>query len=217
MPIQLSLETERLVEQAIASGSFHSVDEIIRQGVRMHALSASVVNEFCNLCNRAHELWLNHLELFDNSPRNTELMKSIASCELKRLSVISQEYSLLQVIKLHDKAVMNGNITLGIDYVLKYGGWSDSVLSRLEALEKELNDFADKLRGVRNKILSHYDLATILAGAPLGGFAMGEDVKYFKDLQEFVNIVHDQVVGGPYPFSTNVINDIAYFLRTIKP
>ncbi len=89
MPIQLGLETERLVEQAIASGSFHSVDEIIRQGVRMHALSASVVDEFCNLCNRAHELWLNHLELFDNNPRSAELMKSIANCELKRLSVIS--------------------------------------------------------------------------------------------------------------------------------
>ena len=34
MPIQLSPETERLVEQEIASGRFHTVDEIIRQGVR---------------------------------------------------------------------------------------------------------------------------------------------------------------------------------------
>jgi len=184
----------------------------------MHALSASVVEEFCNLCNRAHELWLNHLELFDNNPRSTELMKSIASCELKRLSVISQEYSLLQVIKLHDKAVMNGSITLGIDYVLKYGGWSDSVRSRLEDLAKELNNFVDdKLWGVRNKILSHYDLATILAGATLGKFDKGDDVKYFKALQEFVDTVHDEVIGGPWPFCNLVKNDIAYFLRTIKP
>jgi len=183
----------------------------------MHALSASVIEEFCSLCNRTHELWLNHLELFDKNPRLTELMESIASCEMKRLSVISQEYSLLQVIKLHDKAVLNGNITLGIDYVLTYGGWSDSVHGRLEELAKELNGFASQLRCARNKILSHYDLATILAGAPLGMFADGADKKYFEALQEFVNIVHDQVVGVPYPFSTNVINDIAYFLRTIKP
>ena len=183
----------------------------------MHAVSASVVGEFCNLCNRAHELWLNHLELFDNNPRSTELMKSIASCELKRLSVISQEYSLLQIIKLHDKAVMNGNTNLGIDYVFTYGGWSDSVRDRLEALKKELDGFASQLHGVRNKILSHYDLQTILAGAPLGMFADGSDKKYFEALQEFVNIVHDQVVGGPYPFCNHVINDIAYFLRTIKP
>jgi putative addiction module CopG family antidote len=34
MSIQLSPETERLVEQEIASGRFQSVDEIIRQGIR---------------------------------------------------------------------------------------------------------------------------------------------------------------------------------------
>jgi hypothetical protein len=183
-----------------------------------HALSATVVREFCNLCNRAHELWINHLELFDNNPRNDELMNSIARPEWVRLSIISQEYSLLQVVKLHDPAVMNGNITLGIDYVLTYGGWSDSVRRRLKKLATELSRFADPLRrGVRNKILSHYDLATILADAPLGGFADGAGEKYFKDLQEFVNIVHDQVVGGPYPFCNLARNDIAYFLRTIKP
>lgn len=34
MAIQLSPETERLVEQQIASGRFHSIDEIIEQGIR---------------------------------------------------------------------------------------------------------------------------------------------------------------------------------------
>ena len=33
MAIQLSPETERRVEQAISSGRFHSVDEIIEQGI----------------------------------------------------------------------------------------------------------------------------------------------------------------------------------------
>ena len=92
-------------------------------------------------------------------------MKSFAGKELERLSIISQEYALLQLRKLHDKAVMNGNITLGIDYVLTYGGWSDSVRPRLEVLEKELGKFAKKLLDARNKILSHNDLATIVAGA----------------------------------------------------
>jgi Arc/MetJ-type ribon-helix-helix transcriptional regulator len=34
MPIQLSPESERLVEQEIANGRFQSVDEIIQQGIR---------------------------------------------------------------------------------------------------------------------------------------------------------------------------------------
>ena len=181
----------------------------------MHALSASVVVAFCTLCSRAHELWLNHLELFDNNPRADELMKSIARPEWVRLSIISQEYSLLQVRKLHDPAGTGDKITLGIDYMLTYGSWSDSV--RLGELATELDGLANKLKDVRNKILSHNDLATIVAGATLGEFDKGADEKYFKDLQEFVNIVHDQVVGGPYPFCNRVKNDIVYFLRTIKP
>jgi hypothetical protein len=104
MPSQHSRETEYLAEQEIASGRLHSANETNQQGVRAHTLSAAVVDEFCNRCNWAHELWLHHLELFDNNPRRPELMKSIVSCELKRLSIISQGYSLLQVIKLHDKA-----------------------------------------------------------------------------------------------------------------
>lgn len=181
------------------------------------ALSAAVDLDFCMLCDKAHEYWLHHLELFDNNPRNTELMKSFAGEELVRLSIISQEYGLLQLIKLHDRAVMNGNITLGIDYVLTYGGWPDSVCRRLEALAKELGDFAKQLLGARNKILSHNDLATIVANATLGAFAAGDDEKYFEALQEFVNTVHDEVIGGPWPFSYLVKNDVAAFLATIKP
>jgi hypothetical protein len=183
----------------------------------MHALSDSIVLEFCELCDWAHQVWLNHRELFDNNQRATELMKSFAREELVRLSIISHEYSLLQIVKLHDRAVMNGNITLGIDYMLTYGGWSDSVRSRLEDLAKELNGFAAQLRDVRNKSLSHNDLATIVARATLGEFAKGADEKYFKALKEFVQTVHEEVIGDPWAFNDLVINDVAAFLATIKP
>jgi hypothetical protein len=183
----------------------------------VRALSASDVVNFCALCDKAHEYWLNHLGLFHNNPRDTELMKSIARPEWVRFSIISQEYSLLQLVKLHDKAVMNGNFNLGIKYVLAYGGWSGPLRSSLEKLENELDRFADQLLDARNKILSHNDFTTISAGADLGAFADGEDEKYFKALQKFVNLVHGEVIGCPYPFNNLVKNDIAFFLRTIKP
>jgi hypothetical protein len=182
-----------------------------------HPLSATVVRDFCALCDKAHEYWINHLELFDDNPRNAELCNSSAGREWERLSIISQEYGLLQIRKLHDPAVMSGKITLGIDYVLKYGGWSDSVLSRLETLEKELCDFGKQLLDVRNKILSHNDLATIVKRASLGGFKNGPCEKYFKDLQDFVNTVHGEVIGGNWWFDNRIKSDVAAFLATIKP
>jgi len=161
---------------------------------------------------------MNHLELFDRNPRNTGFLESVIKDEWVRLSAISHEYSLLQIVKLHDPAVMSGNITLGIDYMFTYGNWSDSVRPRLATLKKKLDHFANsKLRGVRNKVLSHNDLATILDEATLGEFAEGADKEYFEALQKFVNIIHDEVIGGPYPFCTLVQGDVAYFLRSIEP
>lgn len=182
-----------------------------------NALSPSVIEDFCTLCEKAHEYWIHHLELFDNNPRNVELCNSSAGKEWERLSVISQEYGLLQIIKLHDKAVMNGKITLGIEYVLTYGGWSDPVRRRLDKLAKELRSFAEQLVNVRNKILSHNDLATIVAGATLGEFAEGVCERYFNDLQDFVNTVHGEVIGGPWRFDHHVKNEVAEFLASIKP
>jgi hypothetical protein len=95
----------------------------------MQALSASVIVEFCKLCGWAYEAWLNHRELFDQNPRAAELQNSWAGDALARLSVISQEYALLQVVKLHDRAVVSGNVTLGIDYIVTYGGWTKNGFS----------------------------------------------------------------------------------------
>jgi hypothetical protein len=182
-----------------------------------HPLSASVVADFCVLCGRAYELWQNHVALFDGNPDPAVLRKSRARHTWVRLSIISQEYSLLQIVKLHDKAVMQGNVTLGIDFVFTYGGWSGSVRTRLDELARQLDGFASQLKGARNKILSHNDLATIVAGGTLGNFAKGDDENYFEALQEFVNIVYDQVIGGTWSFKDHVNPkvDVADFIARL--
>lgn len=181
----------------------------------MSAISTPVALEFCKLCGWAYEVWLNHCELFDRNPRAAELQRSGAGCALARLSVISQEYSLLQIAKLHDSAVVSGKVTLSIDFIVNYGGWPQPARSQLDSLALKLNNFATKLRDARNKSLSHNDLATIVSGGTLGTFVQGEDEAYFQALQEFVDIVHDQVIGGPWPFDDLVKNDVVALLAMI--
>ncbi|HEY0307832.1 MAG TPA: hypothetical protein VGB94_06715 [Acidobacteriaceae bacterium] len=182
------------------------------------AFSPLIVEEFCKLCDWTHEVWLHHRELFDNNPRAEELNKaSFTGAEFRRLAIISQEYSILQIAKLHDPAVSFGNITLTIDYMVTYGGWSKTVLDRLRGLQEKLDTFAKPLREARHKILSHNDLAAIVAGNTLGAFPNGEDVKYFETLKEFVNVVHDEVLEGTcLLFDTLVKNDVVAFLAAIK-
>jgi hypothetical protein len=140
----------------------------------------------------------------------------MAADALARLQVISHEYALLQIAKLHDKAVVAGEVTLGVQYVVKYGGWNEPVLSELKELAEQLEHFARGLRGLRNKVLSHNDLAAILAQVALGDFEKDEDVKYFKLLQKFVDTVHSEVIGGPRPFDDLAKNDVIAFMAMVR-
>ena len=73
-------------------------------------------------------------------------------------------------------------------------------------------ELAQKIKGARHKILCHNDLATLIEDKPLGGFDPNADELYFRSLQEFLNLVHDRTLGGPYPLDDLVKNDVQCFL-----
>jgi AbiU2 len=183
----------------------------------MPAISASVATEFCKLCGWAYESWRNRVELIDRNPRIVELKASWAADTLGRLGQINHEHALLQIAKLHDRAITGGKITLGLDYIVNYGGWSAQTQARLGVLRTRLDKFAEQLRKARNETLAHNDLAAVVSGGVLGEFAPSEDDAYFLDLQEFVNIVHDEVVGGPWQFNSLVKNDVEAFFACVTP
>ena len=182
----------------------------------MTAHSPIVVTEFYQLCNWAYEAWRTHRVLFDESSRTALLQSSPASDALHRLSKITQEYVLHQISKLHDPAVQRGQANLGIEYMVNFGGWDQSTQVRLSALQIRLEQLALKLRAVRNKRLSHNDLATILNSVTLGTFPKEMDFDYFQVLQEFVDIVHAEVIGYPRAFDDLVDNDAVALLHAIK-
>lgn len=100
--------------------------------------------------------------------------------------------------------------------MVKYGAWSLEISTDLGRLAEKLDGFAKGLRTLRNKELSHNDLAAVLSGATLGEFERDEDIQYFETLQQFVNVVHEEVCGGPWPFDDLVRNDVAAFMAMIK-
>jgi len=155
----------------------------------MTAHSEIVIDKFCNLCQWAYESWRTRRILFDDKTRSAKLQISRSGKALYRISEIMQDYWILQVSKLHDPASQQGQINLGIDYMIRFGGWDITTKSKLETLQTQLNELAAKIRQARNKILSHNDLETILNESTLGAFPAEADTEYFKILEEFTNIV----------------------------
>lgn len=181
----------------------------------MSALSVEIVTEFCKQCDWAYQTWLFRKTLFDDNPYATELQKSNAGAALKLLSTVTHEYSMLQIMKLHDPEKTSAQCNLSIEYILNNGSWPKPLLSQLTELAARLCDFAALLRLARHKILSHTDLDTILAHSTLGAFPKGRDTQYFEDLLLFSNTVHKEVCGEPYAFDDLVSTDAGDLIRML--
>jgi len=182
----------------------------------MSAHSEIVVEEFYDLCNKAYSDWRILKVLFDDNPNRTRLELTIPGSVIQRFRELLQESFLLQIAKLHDPAIMQGQAILGIEYVVRFGGWDETIDLKLRALQTELNELAKKIRPARHKILSHNDLETILNHSLLGAFLEKEDENYFVTLQKFFNYVHDDVIGGPKQFGQEASNDAKAFLMVFE-
>jgi hypothetical protein len=172
----------------------------------------AVILEFCRVCHWAYEAWRTNRVLFDESPRADKLYHSASGPALERICNITQEYFLLQIAKLHDPASQKiGKVihyNLGIDYIIKFGGWDLVTEAKLQSLQKQLDALHQKILPARNKILSHNDLPTILAHAVEGKFPSEADTAYFKTLEEFVNLVCEKSTGENFNFISAVDMEI---------
>jgi AbiU2 len=97
------------------------------------------------------------------------------------LNQMLKEYIILQACKITDPAHdVHNNDNHTIAFLLeRYDFSSDpSISKRLTDLLASIRAFRDKLRSARNKLISHLDRDTILAGRPLG-VATDEDWNQF--------------------------------------
>jgi AbiU2 len=156
-----------------------------------------VLDRLWDQCNWTHEIWTLRHALIDGNRRKRTLERGPHIDFLAATGNALQEYLLLQIAKLHDRAVVSGRVCLTLEYVVEYGGWDPATLRKLTSLRKRLDSFQEQIRSARNRLISHNDLAAILEGQPLGMFKAGAERKYFKTLHSFVSSAYQASVGGP--------------------
>ena len=179
----------------------------------MDPISRDTARKFCQLCNWTYEVWVTHKLVFD---KNQAPESNIGKCAsfTSRLSVITQEYCLQQIAKLHDPALQRGSVNVTIDLVVRFGEWKER-RGDIEEIHAELMNLWQHLKPARNKALAHNDLETLMDDTPLGSFPEGADDKYFDALQALVDEVHEKWVGGPHPFNGLAEADAEEFLALL--
>lgn len=179
-------------------------------------LTSDEISAFCSRCNWAHECWQLRKYLFDENPE-LELLQAPENAHFfQRILEITQEYWIQQVAKLHDPAEQNKHSNLALAYIYERGDWSAPTKARLQVIKERLDKFFALIKDTRNQLLAHNDRDSILDERPMGAFEAGADSQYFSDLQEFANLVHEQAIGGPFPFDGLVPNDVEIFMRTFR-
>ncbi|MFN9976997.1 MAG: hypothetical protein ACK58T_44560, partial [Phycisphaerae bacterium] len=86
-------------------------------------LSRRLFHLFCTRCNLAFYSYQLHEALFDQAAAK-RLKGSAAGAGLGRLSQLCQSIVWLEMAKLHDPAASGGDVSLGIDFVVRFGGWT---------------------------------------------------------------------------------------------
>ncbi|MEQ1887898.1 MAG: hypothetical protein ABL951_01815 [Alphaproteobacteria bacterium] len=174
-----------------------------------------IAEKFCEACNWAYETWVTHKYLFDlNSDPAATIEKKHVIPFFNRLNIITHEYALQQIARLHDPAEQYGDLNLSIKLVVLYGEWGKKE-DDVKVIEKKLNEFWGHTKPARNKILAHNDLKTSLTNQLLGGFPDGEDDKYFAALHELVKAVSARWLGKPYVFNDLVQTEVSDFLNVL--
>lgn len=180
----------------------------------MRTISNDAALKFCELCNWAYECWITHKRLFDGNG-NTDKTIGKAKYFTSRLAIITQEYTLLQICKLHDAAIQKGSLNITIDHIVRFGGWGSDA-GRIQKLVLQLSELFERLKSARNKALAHNDLETLMSSSVLGEFPVGLDDQYFSVLQELANEVHAKWLDGPYPFNDLAGADVDEFLSVLE-
>lgn len=177
-------------------------------------VTSEIASKFCGLSNWAYQCWLLHRVLFDTNNRSSHNIGR-AKGFFVDLSIITQEYALLQLVKLHDPWKQFASQNLSIEFVVRGGNWGNDRVE-IEHLASELEGLFHTLKPARNKILSHNDLETLLKDQTIGAFEDGIDVIYFRNLQTLVNKVHERWCGKPFPFVDQAKANVLELLRLLE-
>lgn len=135
------------------------------------------------------------------------------------LSKMSKEYLIVQVCKITDSAKSGGKENLTTEFLLTHYDFTmePQKVHTLKELNGKMQVFRSKLLLARNKLICHSDRASIFDGHALGGVADNEWDEFWLNLQEFVHIIYQKVVGESlYINGVSGLSDAHSLLKALK-
>ncbi len=160
----------------------------------MTVRSAEDIKVFADRCVFIRSIYQHGRILFElSTPEEKDIMWRTAEVFFGDLNTVLIEYMILQVCKVTDPAKTRHNENHTIDFLLSHYDLISH--PKLVEIRNRLHDFRDKLVQARHKLISHSDRHAIISGLTLGAVPQEDWTEFWLDLQDFVCIIYEGVVG----------------------
>ena len=162
----------------------------------------TVFLEFRDQCIWLQCCYNTYCELFESDEETTKILQDAAHIFFHDLNNILMEYIILQVCKITDPSESAGRTNLTVEGIngelLELGLMTDEIADNANGLLR----YRELVKEARNKVISHLDRNTILAGLELGEHSREEVTRFFECLYGYVDAVGTVVGVGPLDFKT---------------
>jgi hypothetical protein len=121
-------------------------------------------------------------------------MEAVAPRFFEDLAQVLNEFAISSACRVTDPWIDKfGNRNLTVGFFTNVLGRFEPLHAQLGVLQASMKGHRGRIENARNKLTAHADLDTIMSGEPIGGATWPQWHQFWKELGEFVSLVHQNV------------------------
>lgn len=171
-----------------------------------------ILRRFWDQCVRLREDYDLFGALFMSGPGRTILLQQTAPGFFHNIHRSLRDSIVLQFCRVTERG-KRGKLTT--NSLLHMIPWPPAIRQQLEAVNARLMKFRQYVEPARNKRVAHAELRAELDQVTLGKYPTGDDDQFMRDLEEFLTLAHEHLVGTPVSLSVSTSRDVQALVRVL--
>jgi len=153
--------------------------------------------------------------LFMRGNGQIELFQQVAPMFFADVHRLLRDSLFLQFCRVTDAPGSRARTNLTTNSLLEVIRWPQEIRKKLVAVNERMMKFREYIEAARSKRIAHADFRSELDQVTLGKFPAGADRQFLKDLEEFLTIAHEHLIGTPVSLSIGMSHDAHAVVRAL--
>jgi hypothetical protein len=187
--------------------------------IKRMSISPEEIGVFADHCTHIRSVWTYAIRIFQQrTEAEDKAINAVAPLFFEDLDQVFSDFAITSACRVTDPWIdAQGRKNFTIGYFTNALERHKKLHGQLVELQKRMEEHRDRIVPARNKLTAHADLETILANKRLGTATWPQWDQFWKDLEEFVSLVHQYVCGSPREIrAAMVLGDAEMILKKMQ-